>query len=491
MNRGIRMSETINKTIKSSQEQAVASWITYLNQIRLDELISKLNEQDLNMEKALEILNELKIDVNDIISSDRGGTKGIHGYLAEVLEAAFVNAEDAVKGENLEYTWVNNNGPVDLIRNGVDIQQKFVRAGGHFGLEAIKEHMTKYPSFLEEGGKYQIPKDFYEKLKFAVNMSKEDLDKYVQASNDDLSKRQIEWIRDFFEKNNISLDDIEPSVNTYGDVQKGKVSETIKDEENKIKDEDKKERQKAYDKSKPSLKEGAKVTVTSAAVEGGVAFGMSVAKKRKEKTFSDFNADDWKEIGIDTGVATAKGGVRGATVYVLSNYTATPSNVASAYVTAAFGIASQINSLQKGNVTKDDFVINCETVCLDVAISTIASLAGELLIPIPVLGAVIGNVVGQYVYEICKKQGDDKSSQIIAGYRSEMALLNQNLDMKYNHFLAELQQSMNRFKDLESLAFDENTNVSFGGSIKLALEIGVDENLLLKDLKQVDNYFLS
>ena len=128
---------------------------------------------------------------------------------------------------------------------------------------------------------------------------------------------------------------------------------------------------------------------------------------------------------------------------------------------------------------------------MDVAISTIASLAGELLIPIPVLGAVIGNVVGQYVYEICKKQGDDKSSQIIAGYRSEMALLNQNLDMKYNHFLAELQQSMNRFKDLESLAFDENTNVSFGGSIKLALEIGVDENLLLKDLKQVDNYFLS
>ena len=88
------MSEAINKTIKSSQEQAVASWITYLNQIRLDELISKLNEQDLNMEKALEILNELKIDVNDIISSDRGGTKGIHGYLAEVLEYIDAHAID-------------------------------------------------------------------------------------------------------------------------------------------------------------------------------------------------------------------------------------------------------------------------------------------------------------------------------------------------------------------------------------------------------------
>ena len=35
----------------------------------------------------------------------------------------------------------NNNGPVDLIRNGVCIQQKFVQTGGHFSLNAIKDHL--------------------------------------------------------------------------------------------------------------------------------------------------------------------------------------------------------------------------------------------------------------------------------------------------------------------------------------------------------------
>ena len=49
------MSETANQVIKSSQEQAVAAWVTYLNQVRLDELVEKLNQQDINLEEALKM----------------------------------------------------------------------------------------------------------------------------------------------------------------------------------------------------------------------------------------------------------------------------------------------------------------------------------------------------------------------------------------------------------------------------------------------------
>ena len=66
---------------------------------------------------------------------------------------------------------------------------------------------------------------------------------------------------------------------------------------------------------------------------------MSVAQKRKEKKFSEFTSDDWKEIGVDSGKGTIKGGIRGGAIYVLTNFTATPANVASAYVTAAFGLS--------------------------------------------------------------------------------------------------------------------------------------------------------
>ena len=48
---------------------------------------------------------------------------------------------------------------------------------------------------------------------------------------------------------------------------------------------------------------------------------MSVAKKRKEKNFSEFSSDDWKDIGIDSGKSTFKGGIRGGAIYVLTNFT--------------------------------------------------------------------------------------------------------------------------------------------------------------------------
>ena len=59
------MSEAVERTIKSTQEQAVASWITHLNQMRLDALIEKLNRQDINLEEALKELEEIKRFIGD------------------------------------------------------------------------------------------------------------------------------------------------------------------------------------------------------------------------------------------------------------------------------------------------------------------------------------------------------------------------------------------------------------------------------------------
>lgn len=218
---------------------------------------------------------------------------------------------------------------------------------------------------------------------------------------------------------------------------------------------------------------------------------MSVARKRKEKKFSEFSSDDWKDIGIDTGKGTVKGSIRGGTVYVLTNFTATPANVASAYVTAAFGIAAQIKALEEGKVSEEDFVINCETVCLDVTVSAIASVAGQVLIPIPVLGAIIGNVAGEFVYELCKKQGTLKSEKIIESYNMEMAQLNQQLDIQFLQVVLEVQRALERFKDFEKLAFDEDVNIAFSGSVDLAIEVGVSDNKVLKTKEDIDGFFLT
>ena len=46
------------KMIKSGQEQAVASWINYLNQVRLDRLMEVLQKEELNLNEAMSTIGE-------------------------------------------------------------------------------------------------------------------------------------------------------------------------------------------------------------------------------------------------------------------------------------------------------------------------------------------------------------------------------------------------------------------------------------------------
>ena len=124
--------------------------------------------------------------------------------------------------------------------------------------------------------------------------------------------------------------------------------------------------------------------------------------------------------------------------------------MASAYVTAAFGIAAQVKALQESKVSEEDFIINCETVCLDVSVSAIASVAGQVLIPIPVLGAVVGNVAGEFVYELCKKQGALRSQKIIENYNAEIAQLNLQLNVQYLQLLWRFEKQLKDLKILKN-----------------------------------------
>ena len=95
-----------------------------------------------------------------------------------------------------------------------------------------------------------------------------------------------------------------------------------------------------------------------------MGFYSAISKKRREgKKISEFDADDWKEIGGETAMKTLKGGSRGVTIYALTNYTATPAAVASSMVTASFGIAEQAYLFRKGEISELEFYENSEILC--------------------------------------------------------------------------------------------------------------------------------
>ena len=474
----------ISSAVKSTQEQAVASWIGYLNQLRVEELIAKLTQQDTNLANALALLSEFKLDIDALINSNRGGEKGIHGFIAENTQVSIDNARKLIEGLKTESILIDNNGSVDLFKNGIPIQQKFVQA--NLSLNAIKEHLEKYPDFIKSGGKYQIPKDFYAALQKYATMPDDQGNKLVGAE-----RTLYVAVQKFTKESSIDIHDIEPSIVNYSDVQKGKIYETIDIEKENLNDTDKKRREQFHEESKPALKEGLKTTTTSAAIEGGMRFCLSTAKKLKSgKKFSEFTEQDWKDIGIDTAKGTGIGAVRGASLYILTNFTATPAAVASALVTATFGMTTQAQLLRHGIITPEDFIENSEIVCLDITVSAIASLMGQVAIPIPILGTVIGNAVGTFMYGIAKDNLSEQEQTLIFTFNKSIQEQNEQLDSQSKALIKLLEQEFAKFTSITELAFDLNVNIAFTGSVTLAQYVGIPDKKILKNKANIDAYFL-
>lgn len=117
----------VSRVLKTDQEQAVAAWIDYLNQVRFTDLINALNRQDGNLQDALDSLRSTMDTIKDnVIDVGRGGEKGMHGFIAEVAEVGIGNARRAIHSEDRIYDWINDNGPHDIQIGDILYQMKFV-----------------------------------------------------------------------------------------------------------------------------------------------------------------------------------------------------------------------------------------------------------------------------------------------------------------------------------------------------------------------------
>lgn len=111
---------------KSSQEQAVASWIDYLYQSRIASIIRALANQDFNLENSLAELQKIK----EFISNPAhilGNPLSKHGEIAENFQVYVSNAIKMLTGEATEYTFENvgRTAPEDYLKNGAPVQSKF------------------------------------------------------------------------------------------------------------------------------------------------------------------------------------------------------------------------------------------------------------------------------------------------------------------------------------------------------------------------------
>ena len=479
------------KVVRSSQEQAVAAWIGLINQMRIDDLIENLNRQNQNLDSAMESMNWALGKIEDLVVTNRGGSKGVHGFIAEVAECGLENAQSLVHGDKPAMEWVNDNGPADLLRNGVEIQVKFVNAGGKFSLDAVATHLEKYPDFLDKGGVYQIPKDHLDAIRSLYEMPREEAVKLVSSTGGP-SYSNWKSIHEFFDSSGFSIDDLEASKFEYSEVQKNVIADNMAEEKIRFADESERIKKDIYEEHKPTLQEGAKAAVAGAVLEAGTAFALSVKSHLGNgKRIGDLTQDDWEEIAKDSGMGLVKGGVRGGAVYGLSNYTATPSSVASALVTASFGVADCAYRFRSGELTEIEFIESSEIACLDASVSAFSSFVGQAVIPVPILGALVGNAVGTTVYELGKDFYSKREAELLAHYTQELKALDTELDCEYTACINSLRENMGTYISLLGKAFSPNSAMAFSGSVELAASLNVPDSEILHTREEVDDFFLN
>lgn len=206
---------------------------------------------------------------------------------------------------------------------------------------------------------------------------------------------------------------------------------------------------------------------------------MYIKKKKDGKKIVEFTQDDWKDLGFDSIVGAGKGAVRGGSVYVLTNFVSVPAPMASAMVTATIGMLSLAYRLNNADISAEEFVDASETMCLDVTVSAISSILGEILIPIPVLGAIIGNTAGMFMMNIARTYLSSTEQQFIAEYQKEIASLITKSDADHMVIIKKLQSELDEYASLAFLAFDPDANIRLESIINRARLIGANTERLL------------
>ncbi len=297
---------------------------------------------------------------------------------------------------------------------------------------------------------------------------------------------------------------MESSVLKYKDVQKGTIDQTLSGEVNDInkqtaqqKSDIKKEadsdRLSAQKESQPSFGEASKVAGIGAAVQGGFNLGIFVYQKHKDgKEVWDFDIEDWKECGISTAKGAIKGGLSGYAIYGLTNVCHLAAPSAGAITSGTFGLSNAIVKYRKGDVDTDGFIDLVTLNAIDATGAAIGAAIGQTIIPIPVVGALVGSIVATTALSLGKGVLNKQEIEVINRYQENINAFVNKLDKESQIKLDELLSQYHKLGELQQYSFDININVQlrFFSSIFLAESVGVPEKNILKNEDAIDEYFL-
>lgn len=486
--------------------QGVAAYVDYLNRIRLSELMSNINsileaetdnlaDLDNRTFKALSHIERSASNIEKLIDSKRGGPFGVNGFIAEFAEEGVSNAKSAYRGMKSTVSVINNNGPADLIIGSKGIQMKFYD-DPLLGLKQASQYddlIMMYPN---------------NHVNLFDRIMRGETD--VSFNDKKLTTKQIDTIKSLIEEESARRNEpynkwMQASALDYDDVQKDNITETLtreqesilrksEDEQTRISNETKEQQSSSQQKASSNLAEAHKVAAVGAIVQGSMNLAVYVYSKHKEgKEIWEFESKDWKDAGIKVGEGTLKGGVTGYSIYGLTNVCHLSAPSAGAITSGTYGLFRAVIQFRNARIDDDEFIDLLVLNATDSTGSAIGAAIGQAVIPVPVIGAVIGSITFSTIQGLGKNVLNKKEMQLINDHQVRLNNYIDKLD-ETDKELYKLQ--INKYKklgELQEFSFNINQNIELklNGSIELAQKVGVDEKRILHSKVEIDDYFLT
>lgn len=469
--------------------QTAGSWVGHDASIRGEALASDLGNRAQAFRESMAEVQQ----VRDFVGAPEhilGNANTKHGEIAEQVHVGFRRATDALHQRAPSATFENvpRTGPVDYVDGGVDIQSKFYN-GLRNTLDGVASHAKENSDFVASGGRYHIGRDQYEELR----------ELRTTGTVDGRSQRYIEQLKARLESPEPGTgrpigDFIDSGEASYSEVQQGEVHKTIDRQEQRLRKDNEDLKDQVRDKHGPTLAGSVEAAAVGAAVGVGVTLaGMLWAKHREGKSpFREggFSTEDWKDVGLNTAKGAGTGAVAGFSVYWLTNSAHLAAPFAGSLVSGLMGIGALLKENQQGNISDDEFVDLSLIVAADAAVVGIAAVAGQALIPVPVLGAFIGSVAGKLVASAVKDSLGEAESELIERLRQFETAATKRLDDGLRAVMAELDAHFGQLDELARTAFDEgiNTELRMAASIRFAEAVDVREDHIIRSHDDLDAF---
>ena len=500
-------------------DQLAASFVLQNLENKKEELAQRLLEIADNAAQKTTLSNQALSDALECIESVRdfvspgnlshvlGSEVTKHGEIAEHVEVEISNGFNILKHlKPIADLNVGRTAPEDYIIDNTPVQSKFI-AGFNKTLDHVLEHIHKYPDFAKDAtaygypgksGFYHIPKDQYEIIKKILDgetteFSQKTINKCVKL---------VEEIENNTGKSFIEV--VKPSISNYSEVQLGTIDKTLdsyeqqyhgihEDEIKEIRKEKIEDVAEAKHITDASWGDAAKAGATAAVIGATISGGLKLYSKTKGegRNITQLTSEDWKEIGYDFTKGGVRGGISGVSIYALTKLGGFSAPFAGSIVTTGLGTTSLILDYKKGLISKNEY---CQSACVlsvEAGMAAVGTAIGQTLIPIPVVGAIVGTMAAKTAIEITKFIVDGKEKELIKMMQDEYDNLLVRLNDEARCVIEKIDYYFNKLNGLIDASMNRDSNIRLISSINICRCLGVDESQIIHNTRELDSYILS